>query len=235
MIKLTKDQKELKKKFRGKTLLVMSEYGVIDFSPDISDIVGGQNLSYDDYLNIVIGSKEPVRSSFQEAFYMGIATIFYGKISVIRGKQICFKELAVETVANNGEVYFGKEDHVWMPKKEFEGYQVGDSLSFNAEIYRYYKKKTQSINYALRNPANIEVSRYRQPTERELLFQEIDKIVCETCLYADHCYFGNCLNTKMRIDRFFDILASILPIEEIDFIYGYSDRWIDEFLEWQKR
>lgn len=41
---------------------------------------------------------------------------------------------------------------------------------------------------------NIErVEGYSVPTDEELVDQQIEQLVCETCRCYDHCFMGNCI------------------------------------------
>ena len=76
------------------------------------------------------------------------------------------------------------------------------------EVYRYLKTGNgKSINYGLRNPKKIlRIDAYEIPSDEELIRQEIEKIVCETCFLREQCY-GMCLLSrgakKVMIDDLF--------------------------------
>lgn len=60
----------------------------------------------------------------------------------------------------DGMMFGSKEEHVWMNKAGFEKFNVGDSVSFGAEVYRYIKTGNgKLIDYGLRNPTGIKKSR----------------------------------------------------------------------------
>lgn len=101
-----------------------------------------------------------------------------------------------------GECFNGKEDHVWMPIEEFEEFQVGDCLEFFAETYRYLKTSNgKQINFGLRNPSGIKkVDSYKLPSDDDLLRQSVNQIICETCMFRDHCYGGICIANKEWLD-----------------------------------
>lgn len=83
----------------------------------------------------------------------------------------------------------GKEDHVWIELQNFEEYEVGDCLSFTAEVYRYVKcGNGKRIDFGLRKPGNIsKIDSYELPSNEELTLQAIDQIICEVCLFREHC------------------------------------------------
>lgn len=98
---------------------------------------------------------------------------------------------------SDGICFEGKEDHVWMDLKGFEDYQVGDSVSFWAEIYRYLKTGNgKMIDFGLRNPQQItKIDPYQLPSDDELLRQEVKLMICETCFLSEQCA-GFCLLPK---------------------------------------
>lgn len=82
---------ELKKEFYGtKTCVQTSEWGNIDFDPDsMSDVVGGEKLTYDEYLDILMKSGKNVRGWF-EMCYHEMPLEFAGQIEKINKDNICF-------------------------------------------------------------------------------------------------------------------------------------------------
>ena len=102
----------------------------------------------------------------------------------------------------DGECFDGKEDHVWMSIEKFEDYQVGDCLEFFAETYRYLKTSNgKQIDFGLRNPSGIKkVDSYKLPSDDDLLRQSVDQIICEACMFRDHCYGGMCIADKEWLD-----------------------------------
>ena len=50
-----------------------------------------------------------------------------------------YLEVQIKSFHKTRDCFVGKEDHVWMDISGFEGFQVGDCLSFFAEIHRYVK------------------------------------------------------------------------------------------------
>ena len=72
-------------------------------------------------------------------------------------------------------MFDGKEDHVWMDKSGFEEYNVGDSVSFSAEVYRYVKTGNgKRIDYGLHNPTGIQqIEAYELPSDNALIMQEV--------------------------------------------------------------
>ena len=70
---------------------MQSEYGTIDFDPDsMGDVVGGDKLTYDEYLDILMRSGKNVRGWF-EMCYFETALEFAGQVEKINKDNICFK------------------------------------------------------------------------------------------------------------------------------------------------
>ena len=65
----------------------------------------------------------------------------------------------------------------------------------------------------LRNPQNIkQVEAYELPTDEELLKQEINQMVCETCYLGEYCNGVSCMRLKSKMrnikKQMFDVLKS---------------------------
>lgn len=134
---------KFKKEFWGKKLLATTEWGLIDFDPQgKDDMVGGDTLSYDEYLDLQMQSGKKVRTYFEICYYDADFFSFKGRIKRINTKKqlLCFERIFVEGLYGNGDGFTGKEDHVWMSLTGFENYHVGDCLSFVAEVYRFFIK-----------------------------------------------------------------------------------------------
>ena len=97
----------------------------------------------------------------------------------------------------------GKEDHVWMDKRGFEKYRVGDSVEFFAEVYRYVKTgKGKQIDFGLRNPEGIKhIPPYELPTDEELIGQSVNEIICETCYLSEHCNRVCCMRPQKELKQ----------------------------------
>lgn len=192
---------------------VQTENGIIDYDPDImKDVVGGEKLTYDEYIEIQEKTAGKVRGSFQLCYYY-VPLGFKWQIEKRNDKNICFKRIYVEGMYSDGICFEGKEDHVWMALTGFEDYQVGDSVSFWAEVYRYLKTGNgKMIDFGLRNPRQIEkIEPYQLPTDNELLRQEVESMVCETCFLSEQC-IGFCLLSKeakkSKVDAIFHAVKS---------------------------
>lgn len=99
---------------------------------------------------------------------------------------------------SDGVCFEGKEEHVWMSNAGFEKFEVGDCVSFFAEVYRYVKTGSgKQIDFSLRYPKGIQrVDKYSLPTDDDLDRQAINEIICETCYLAEHCNRMYCVLSK---------------------------------------
>jgi len=56
------------------------------------------------------------------------------------------------------------------------------------------------IDYSLRNPQGIEkISEYELPTDEDLIMQEVDQIICETCYLTEHCNRVFCMRPQKKM------------------------------------
>lgn len=187
----------------GSKKVLMLYGGCIDFDPDKKeDLVGGDKITYDEYLDlqmISIESKNKVRWSFATCYY-NVPSNFMGQIERVTKKAVCFKRIYVSGTYFDGECFDGKEEHVWIDKHGLEKYAVGDCLSFFAEPYRYIKTGNgKQIDFGLRNLQNIKkIEGYELPSDEDLMIESINDIICETCYLNNQCY-GSCMRNKNDI------------------------------------
>ena len=82
-----------------------------------------------------------------------------------------------------------------MDKSGFEEYNVGDSVSFGAEVYRYVKTGNgKLIDYGLRNPTGIQkIEAYELPSDDALVMQKVKQLICETCFLSEQCNRNYCM------------------------------------------
>lgn len=193
--------KELIEEYGHSNAVIQSEFGIIDISTDaMKDVFHGENLTYEEYLQALFNSRNERRHCFEYCYYSPVGCAFKGQISRFDKKKgkVVFNRIYISGTFMDGDGYEGKEDHVWMDSKPFEKYQVGDSLSFGGEIYRYLKtRKGKQISFGIREPYDIsKIPDYELPTDEELMMQAIDQLICEVCLFRDHCYMGMCIASK---------------------------------------
>ena len=194
---------EFKKAHYGAKISVQTDGGVVMFNPDTQkEVVGAEQMTYDEYIDVQIASLGELRHEFVN-LYFNIPMGFKGEIEKMNKEKICFKRIYTEGMFSNGSMFVGKEDHVWMDKKGFEKYKVGDSVEFFAEIYRYVKTGNgKKINFGLRNPKGIKlVPPYALPTDEELIEQSATMIICETCYLSEQCNRSVCMRPKKEINQ----------------------------------
>ncbi len=196
---------------------VQDEKGIVDYDPDkMKDVVGGEGLSYDEYIAIQKYSRGKIRGSFQLCYYT-TPLGFKGQIDRFTENKICFKRIYVDGMYPDGLCFEGKEDHVWMDRRGFEQFKTGDSVSFWAEIYRYLKTGDgKIIDFGLRNPEEIKkIEAYELPSDADLMKQELAMIVCETCMLSDSCPGpGMCLLPRGAKQRQVDAMYKFLKESE---------------------
>lgn len=196
------DEESLLALYYGEKDRVLDEGGIILFDPvSRHNVLGAEKFSYDDYLDVQFASlgKEH-RPYFADCFFNAGMSHFKGQIEKVKSKHICFKRIFISGMYTDGTMFDGKEDHVWMDKSGFEEYNVGDSVSFGAEVYRYVKTGNgKQIDYGLRNPTGIQkIEVYELPSDDELIMQEVEQLICETCSLSDQCNGTYCMNPKKK-------------------------------------
>lgn len=184
--------------YYGEKIIVQTYDGNIDFDPQgYLDIVGANRFTYDEYIDVQIRSFHKTRGWFAICYY-NIPLSFKGKIERKTKDNICFKRIMVDGMYSDGICFEGKEEHVWMSITGFEEYDIGDAVSFFAEVYRYVKTSNgKQIDYSLRNPQSIQkIDAYTLPTDEDLKKQAGNDIICETCYLSERCNRATCLLSK---------------------------------------
>ena len=189
------DKKSLLSINYGEDTCVDEEDGLVFFNPDSrKDVVGAEKMSYDEYLDVQLASLgHAYRSGFANGIFNYLLE-FKGQIEKVKPKHICFKRIFISGMYTDGTMFDDKEDHVWMDKSGFEEYNAGDSVSFGAEVYRYVKTGNgKLIDYGLRNPTGIQkIEAYELPSDDELIMQEVEQLICETCFLSEQCNRNYC-------------------------------------------
>lgn len=199
--------KKVKETFFGSKLGVITEWGLIDFEEaEMRLLKGGEGLTYDSYLDAQKASSGRLREDFLRVYYDCCVGEFKGRVERINKHkgQICFDRIWIRGWYHGDmESFDGKEDHVWMDLEGFEEYRVGDCLAFTADVYRYVKSsKGKMIDFALRDPEDIrKIEEYELPSDEQLRMQAIDQLICEVCLFADHCNGIMCLANQEWRDQ----------------------------------
>ncbi len=200
----------------GEKISVIHEHEIIDFSPDgMKDIKSGHPLSYDEYLDIQIRSQGKERPWFALCYY-NFPNEFKGCIEIRNNQKICFQRIFVTGMyADDCSFFDGKEDHVWMDEAGFEKFEVGDCVSFYADVYRYVKTGHGKIlDYGLCNPRNIEkIEAYRLPSDKQIVAQQIDEIICENCYLSEQCSRLHCMRNPKELRAVRDQMMSMVNKE----------------------
>ena len=194
------EEKELFATYYGQKVIVTTYDGIIDFdSEGYFDIVGANKFTYNDYIDVQIKSFGKTRGWLATCYY-NITLGFKGCVSKKTEKHICFDRIMVYGMYSDGVYFDGKEEHVWMDIAGFEECQIGDCVSFSAEVYRYVKTSNgKQIDFALRNPEGIKkIEAYELPSDNDLLKQAISVLTCETCYLSEHCNGDFCILSKNK-------------------------------------
>lgn len=192
--------------------------GVINFSQDsMHDVVNSAFKTYDEYLDVQMKSCGKARKYFEICYYF--ETCHYSNFSgqLLRfdnqSNKAIFNRIMINGMYDDGIGFYGKEDHVWMEKEDFAQFEPSDCINFNAEIYRYRRMKNgRLIDYGIRKPTEItRIDSYSIPTDEQLIDQQINQLVCETCKYYDNCFMGNCIANEQERKERFNLLKNFQP------------------------
>ena len=95
----------------------------------------------------------------------------------------------------DGSYIKGREDHIWIFDKEpfiKAGIKVKDCVSFTGKAYAY-KRHDNSIDFSIKECEDIQkIDQYSLPDKEELKMQSLERLVCDMCMYNEHCY-GFCI------------------------------------------
>ena len=186
--------------YYGTKTIVFDYDGVINYNPEeLKRVVGAERISYDEFLEIQKRTAKDARLGFAKCYH-NEALGFKGQIEKRNPKKIYFKRIYVDGMNLDGTCFEGKEDHVWMDCKGFEGYDIGDCLSFFAEVYCYIKTGDgKAIDYGLRNPEEIKrIDAYELPSDKDLLRQEMEQLMCDNCYLNENCNRTYCMLQKEK-------------------------------------
>ena len=172
-----------------KTALQDYDGTIIEFDKNVmKNIVGGEKLTYEDFIDIQIQTGPNYRGSFMLCYHY-CPQEFKGQVERFSNGRICFKRIYVEGMYSDGTCFQGKEDHVWMLANDFGDLKKGDCVSFFAEPYRYIKTGNgKKLDFGLKNAVNIKkINKYDLPSDEELMLESVDGIICETCYLNEQC------------------------------------------------
>lgn len=218
-LKVLDDQKweKFKNDYSDTDAFIETDWGLIDVNfENAKDVVHGNFKDKNEYLNAQRNRNS--RKWFATCYFHNYwVHHFIGRIEKLNKKdgKILFKRIRVCGEYGDGTCFDGKEDHVWMDIKGFKKFKPDDCVAFDAEVYRYLRQNDHVIDYSLRNPEFIEqVEKYSVPTDEELQEQAIEQMVCETCLYNEQCYCGNCINPEYKKQRMEELKAADAAMSE---------------------
>ena len=203
--KLTDEQywRILKKRFYNTDYDVIMVGGIISFDPrSKAEVKGAEKLSYDEYLEVMRQSCGHIKMAFGKCYYDAQMYSFKGRISKKNNKRVLFDKIDIKGVDNKARFFVDKEEHVWVEIQGLEKYNVGDEIEFSADIYRYLKTGTgKKIDFGLTNISNVVlIDGYDLPTDEELMLQEIDRLICENCLFVEQCC-GYCIANQEWVEE----------------------------------
>ncbi len=175
---------------------VQTEFGILDLSEDaMKDVIGGKKLTYDQYAKALFNSRNERRANFEYCYYTDMICEFKGTIERFSKDKVLFSRIYILGDFEDGTLWEGSEDHVWMTAKPFKDFKAGDMVSFDGQIYRYLKTGNGlSISFGIEplyvyGPAET----YELPSEEKMNEQAVNQIICEVCKFKNHCYMGNCI------------------------------------------
>ena len=66
------------------------------------------------------------------------------------------------------------------------------------DIYRYLKTRNgKQISFGIREPYDItQIESYELPSDDDMIMQAVDQMMCEVCMFNEHCYMGMCIANK---------------------------------------
>lgn len=204
----------LKKENYMKNICINLGNGIINFSQEsFKDFNSADIKTYEEYLDIQWKSLGNSRRYLEMCYYEDVEYCFKGRVERVTDDNILFKRILINGMYIDGTGFEGVEDHVWMDRRGFENYKNGDCLSFCANIYRYIKKNNgKLLDYGLREASNIRlIHNYEVPTDEDLINQQIEQLVCETCLFTNNCFMGMCVANKEERQETIDFLKQIEP------------------------
>ena len=195
-----------------KTALQDYDGTIITFDKNsMKDIVNGEKLTYDDFIDIQIQTGPNYRGSFMLCYYY-YPQGFKGQVERFSNGRICFKRIHVEGMYPDGTCFKGKEDHVWMLADDFNNLKIGDCVSFFAEPYRYIKTGNgKKLDFGLRNPVDIKkINKYDLPSDEELMLESINGIICESCYLNEQCSKLSCNRSPKELKATRESMMKVL-------------------------
>lgn len=170
-------------------------------------------MSYDSYLDLQRKSCRTARRYFGICWSDGNSDAWFcGQVDQVMDDYLLFERIGIRWTWHDGTICAGAEDQVCMEKTGFpEDMKAGDKFSFTADIYRYVNDSENIIDFGLRNQQNIiKEEAACIPTDEDLVDEQIHNLICEICMYRDHCD-GFCIANQDELKERFDFLKSVEP------------------------
>lgn len=141
--------------------------GVIDFSLDGFKSLSSapKCMTYDDYLAAQVRSIGGQRDMLRDCFFRRQSVFAEGVVSVAGDRMSLVSSLSLEADGRHGSA-----SHVWIymnsirSRKDasvFKSLREGDTVSFSAEPYRYFRKDG-TIDFGLKNPCRVRKTGHTQ-------------------------------------------------------------------------
>lgn len=139
------------------------------------------------------------------------------KVLKLEKNKILLKGIVIDNMTSDGRYNYGYEDHINILDetsiKAFKNknIQKGDNVSFLGEPY-VYTRKDGTRDYSLKNIIDIQkIEDYEIPNKEELIDQQIQQLVCETCMFYEKCNFCYCMANKEEKEKLFTTLKNLQP------------------------
>ena len=159
-------------------------------------------------------SKKKKKNEKRKNFKINSKSIFFATVAHCGEHHYVLKKVVIYGEDEKGMLFEGEEDHVNVFDVDVEllksiGVKSDDKIQFNAKVYKYVRRNG-SEDYGLKNLSNVEkIIDYITPKEEDLLDEAIRQLVCETCLFVDHCY-GFCIANEYETSRKFNLIKTAI-------------------------
>lgn len=142
---------------------------------------------------------------------------YTAKVLKLESNKALLKAIVVDDMSGDGRCTYGYEDHINVVDGDSiqalknKNIHQGDNITFEGEPY-VYTRKDGSRDYSLKNIANIKkIDDYEVPSREELIDQQIQQLVCETCMFYEKCNFCYCMANESEKQKLFNTLKNLQP------------------------
>ncbi|MBD5316602.1 MAG: hypothetical protein HDS11_02880 [Bacteroides sp.] len=235
------DWNNFKKKNYNKNTIFYSSNGYISFSRKDWQAVQTNNykLSYDEYLD--------AQHNFLDSFagYQQLTELYFfnkkfgwftGKIIRMAKEHVLLSNFSINKdhlSTNLNEVVVNKDDLIWLKKDNFTNFQVGDIVSFAAEIFSYLQNENE-IMYSLKNPKNVTKIKSRAVTDQDFDFEQRAWNISPFCLnksYSEIEKEVNKDNYKIKVEYKTTTSASIELVDVLNNIKDKGDFYYPDYTQ----